>query len=152
MEMTQAQFAVTVLETAVTTVARYETSHPPQGDLLLRLGEIAERRELFDLRDVFRGLFLAEVKRKLGFDAMDETTEARMARLELSVSQALVKLDQTEKSLVEIANSMLAAAIEANCTAENAIKLLEETGAKVVQMLRDLHGQAEPKSEPPQIM
>jgi hypothetical protein len=81
MEMTQAQFAVMVLESAVTTVARYETSHPPQGDLLLRLSEIALQHKLFHLRDVFRKLYFADVKRKLGFDLMTiAKTETEPAR------------------------------------------------------------------------
>ena len=69
MEMTQAQFAVMVLESAVTTVARYETSHPPQGDRDAPL-EIAEQHKLFHLRDVFRKLYFTEVKKNLGFDLM----------------------------------------------------------------------------------
>ena len=70
MGKTQAQFAVQVVETAVTTVARWETSHPPQGDLLLRLGEIAQQQGMFDLRNVFRKLYAKEAVRKLGFDLM----------------------------------------------------------------------------------
>jgi transcriptional regulator with XRE-family HTH domain len=70
MKMSQAQFAVMVLETAVTTIARYETSHPPQGDLLLRLAAIAEKQGLNDLRDVFRKLYLEDVKEKIGFDLL----------------------------------------------------------------------------------
>jgi transcriptional regulator with XRE-family HTH domain len=44
MNMSQAQFAVLVLDVAITTVARYETSHAPEGDLILRLARIAEDR------------------------------------------------------------------------------------------------------------
>jgi hypothetical protein len=86
---------------------------------------------------------------------MDEqvptTLEARMARLELHVSQALAKLDATERALVEIADSMLAAAVEANCTAENALKTLQEVGDKVIKMLEKLHDEPEP-TKTPQIM
>jgi hypothetical protein len=70
MEMTQAQFAVQVVDTAVTTIARWETTHPPQGDLLLRLGEIARQQGMPPLRDFFRGLYAKEVLGKLGFDLM----------------------------------------------------------------------------------
>lgn len=70
MGKTQAQFAVTVLDTAVTTIARYETSHPPQGELLLRLSEVAEQQQLFKLRDIFGELYVKQVLKKLGFDLM----------------------------------------------------------------------------------
>jgi len=70
MGKTQAQFAVQVMDTAVTTIARWETSHPPQGDLLLRLGDIALQHGMSALRDVFRELYAIEVLRKLGFDLM----------------------------------------------------------------------------------
>jgi transcriptional regulator with XRE-family HTH domain len=94
MGMSQAQFAVMVLESAVTTVARYETSHPPQGDLLIRLAEIAEQHELIQLRDVFRKLYFAETKGKAGFDLMTiPKTEAEAAHgclmLHLSGEEAL---------------------------------------------------------------
>jgi transcriptional regulator with XRE-family HTH domain len=70
MGKTQQTFAVEVLKSAIGTVARYETSDPPQGDLLLRLAEIAGHHKLIHLRDVFRRLYFEEVKRKLGFDLM----------------------------------------------------------------------------------
>jgi transcriptional regulator with XRE-family HTH domain len=70
MGKTQAQFAVTVLETAVTTIARYETSHPPQGELLLRLADIARQQRMYELQDVFRELYVKQVLRDLGFDLL----------------------------------------------------------------------------------
>lgn len=81
MGKTQQTFAVEVLKSAIGTVARYETSDPPQGDLLLRLGEIAGRHKLFHLRDVFRKLYFTEVKKNLGFDLMTSAkTETEPAR------------------------------------------------------------------------
>lgn len=76
--MTQTTFAVTVAHLAVTTVARYETSHPPKGDVLLRLAAIAEREAenvqhsaaarctLADCRDLFRATFNEEIFPKIG--------------------------------------------------------------------------------------
>ena len=79
------------------------------------------------------------------------TLEARMVKLEQTVSQAVARMTTTEQSIVEIANSMLAASLEANCTAENALKTLEETQEKVLEMLRRLHDESEPEKTP-QIM
>jgi transcriptional regulator with XRE-family HTH domain len=76
MGMTQQQFAVQVLGTAVTTVARYETSHPPSGKMLVTLSDIAMEqshkvrgtdagRELNRLFGLFRALYLDDVRRTL---------------------------------------------------------------------------------------
>ena len=76
MKMTQAQFAVLVLDSAITTVGRYETTHPPQGDLLLRLAKIAEQeaqkerspaeQEIFiHLKDRFKELYVQDLLEKL---------------------------------------------------------------------------------------
>lgn len=82
MKMSQAQFAVLVLDCAITTVGRYETTHPPQGDLLLRLAEIA-RQEAFekgrspaeqqtfnDLRGRFKELYVEDAREKVGGDML----------------------------------------------------------------------------------
>jgi transcriptional regulator with XRE-family HTH domain len=58
--LTQQKFAG-VLNTAVTTIARYETSHPPSGKALLRLAEIAHEKGLLDLSGQFRLMYLDEV-------------------------------------------------------------------------------------------
>jgi transcriptional regulator with XRE-family HTH domain len=57
---TQQEFAVEVLKTAVTTIARYESTHPPRGEVLLRLADIADQRRRFDLADVFRHSYLEQ--------------------------------------------------------------------------------------------
>src|ERR1019366_425037 len=78
--MTQQRFAVETLKTAITTVARYETSHPPRGPVLLRLAEIAEQSGQLAYRDsaegggsafiklalVFQRLYIEEVIQNLG--------------------------------------------------------------------------------------
>jgi hypothetical protein len=46
LNQTQAEFAVTTMKVAVTTVARWETTHPPTGETLLRLKQIARRSAL----------------------------------------------------------------------------------------------------------
>jgi transcriptional regulator with XRE-family HTH domain len=54
--MSQQDFAVTELKSALNTVGRYETTNPPRGDTLLRLAEIAERRSLPKIAARFRRL------------------------------------------------------------------------------------------------
>jgi hypothetical protein len=73
---TQQAFAVEDLKSAVTTAARYETSHPPRGDVLLRLAEISEnaipkhkasQTQLIRLRNAFRFMYVDDVLSKIGF-------------------------------------------------------------------------------------
>jgi hypothetical protein len=74
----QTNFAVEDLKVAVSTLARYETSTPPRGDVLLQLAAIADREassrsgveqhQFVELRETFRFLFLADVRKTLGFD------------------------------------------------------------------------------------
>src|SRR5712691_930163 len=74
--LTQQELAVKLLKSAITTVARYETSNPPRGDVLLRFATIAEKKKLFVLRDVFRRLYLDDVLANLGFNILwDPTTQ-----------------------------------------------------------------------------
>lgn len=79
MRLTQTEFAVDVLRMAVSTVARLETSTPPQPDVLLRLAGIANReaasskdkdeQQVFTgLRDTFRGLYVESEVLGKGFD------------------------------------------------------------------------------------
>ncbi len=56
MGMTQQRFAVVALKTAITTVGRYETTHPPRGEALLHLAKIADQNDLPDLAHRFRRL------------------------------------------------------------------------------------------------
>ena len=62
---TQQAFAVEFLKVAVATVARYETSNPPRGDVLLRLSEIAAEHGEFSLKDEFLYLYLDDVLQKV---------------------------------------------------------------------------------------
>jgi hypothetical protein len=76
---TQQEFAVEVVKTAIGTVAVWETTRPPRGEALLRLADVADRAQSTDpslfesktllltkLGDVFRRLYLDEVKTNLG--------------------------------------------------------------------------------------
>jgi hypothetical protein len=65
MGKTQAGFAVEVLKTAVTTIARYETSHRPPGEVLLRLSEIAGEYDA-ELSSKFRIFYLEDVLKAVG--------------------------------------------------------------------------------------
>jgi hypothetical protein len=67
---TQQAFAVEILKTAITTVARYETSHPPRGEVLLRLADIALSNGHADLAGEFRFIYLDEILKNLKFDTI----------------------------------------------------------------------------------
>src|ERR1035437_2348326 len=55
MKKNQQEFAVGVLESALTTVSRYESGNPPpRGDVLLRLAGIAYEQNLPDLAKIFQ--------------------------------------------------------------------------------------------------
>jgi len=66
MEKTQTDFAVGVLKCAISTLARYETSDPPRGEVLLKLADIAARNQHSVLADTFRRIYLDEVFEKFG--------------------------------------------------------------------------------------
>jgi transcriptional regulator with XRE-family HTH domain len=66
---TQQQFAAR-LRSALSTVARYETSRPPAGDVLLQLAQIAEKNRLLKLQDLFRWQYVDEAMRKAGFELL----------------------------------------------------------------------------------
>jgi transcriptional regulator with XRE-family HTH domain len=67
---TQAQFAVETMKTAVTTVGRWETSHPPRGEALLRLAEVAAHSKDSSLAGEFYELYLLDVIAHLPFDLL----------------------------------------------------------------------------------
>lgn len=67
--MTQQDFAVHVLGTSIGTVARYETTEPPKGDVLLKLRSIAKQIRQEDIAETFQRLWLEEVFTLLGQDA-----------------------------------------------------------------------------------
>jgi transcriptional regulator with XRE-family HTH domain len=66
----QSEFALELLDTAVTTVSRYETSNPPVGKVLLRLAKIADTHGLFHIRDLFRGIYIEEIIAPLDFEVV----------------------------------------------------------------------------------
>lgn len=57
LNMSQGEFAVLILDCAITTVGRYETKDPPRGKVLLRLAAIAEAQGLPALKERFWKLF-----------------------------------------------------------------------------------------------
>ena len=79
MGKTQTTFAVEVMKTAISTIARWETGDPPHGSALLRLAKIADESGTAAYRDgtqdgfpfiqlalTFQRLYLEEVIRDLG--------------------------------------------------------------------------------------
>lgn len=56
--MTQQAFAHEVIKGAIITVNRWETSHPPSGDNLLRLAEIAEEHGLTSIEKSFEHIYV----------------------------------------------------------------------------------------------
>ena len=63
--MTQQQFAVEIVKTAIGTVAVWETGRPPKGDVLLRLADVAWEHGQWLLAEEFSKLFLEEVMPRL---------------------------------------------------------------------------------------
>ncbi len=60
LKLTQQRFAVEIMDCAVPTVGKWETSSPPTGSTLLRLADVAERKGCFDLQQKFRELYSRE--------------------------------------------------------------------------------------------
>jgi len=76
MGKTQQEFSTYILNSAINTVARYETTHPPKGDALLRLARIArdaattadnraERATFERLRATFKDIYKQEMMSQL---------------------------------------------------------------------------------------
>ncbi|WP_158750225.1 hypothetical protein [Acidobacterium sp. S8] len=77
--MTQQRFAVEVLKTAISTIARYETITPPEGDVLLRLSKVADENGRPDLGAKFLAIYVEEFSKKLGGELiMVPKTESRI--------------------------------------------------------------------------
>jgi transcriptional regulator with XRE-family HTH domain len=67
MKMTQQEFAVQVLEGAITTVSRYETGNPPpRGDVLLRLAAVARDHGRPDLARIFTRVWVENLPAIVG--------------------------------------------------------------------------------------
>jgi len=62
MELTQTEFAVNVLNMAISTIARWETKDRPAGGALLRLAALAEKNRRPDLADGFMRTFMEDVE------------------------------------------------------------------------------------------
>jgi transcriptional regulator with XRE-family HTH domain len=65
MGKSQASFAVEVMKTAVTTIARWENDAPPRGETLLRLRDIAIEQKLFLLANKFELIYRQELEKPL---------------------------------------------------------------------------------------
>jgi transcriptional regulator with XRE-family HTH domain len=65
----QQRFAERTLKSSIMTVSRYEGKFPPRGDALLRLAEVADKKNLPDLADTFRKLYLEDVYNTMGFSS-----------------------------------------------------------------------------------
>jgi len=69
--LTQQAFAVEIMKSAVTTVARWETGNPPpRGDALVRLAEAADEHGLPKFGNEFRYLYMDEVIGSLKFHGL----------------------------------------------------------------------------------
>ncbi|HTC76231.1 MAG TPA: hypothetical protein VK684_11685 [Edaphobacter sp.] len=86
MGKTQQTFAVEVLKTAIGTVARYETSDPPQGEVLLRLRDIAHEHGFHEIGSNFELLYREEIQNRLPYQlVISDATQTREARGHLSI-------------------------------------------------------------------
>jgi DNA-binding transcriptional regulator YiaG len=65
LDMTQQDFAVNVLKSAVSTPARWESRFPPHGKKLLELEKLAQKHGFTDLARRFRLLYNQQQIRKL---------------------------------------------------------------------------------------
>lgn len=61
MGLTQQRFAVEILLTSITTIARWETGRPPRGEMLLKLSSAAEKQRRPDLSATFFSFFMDDV-------------------------------------------------------------------------------------------
>lgn len=79
--MTQQEFAVRVLNSTVTTVARYEAGRVPSADILRQLARIADAKCFTGLRDRFAEIWVRELTTRLPLadferDALQRVAEA----------------------------------------------------------------------------
>jgi transcriptional regulator with XRE-family HTH domain len=61
----QQTFAHELLKGSIVTVGRWETSHPPTGDALLKLAEIADKNNNSSIGARFRQMYLDEANQKI---------------------------------------------------------------------------------------
>jgi transcriptional regulator with XRE-family HTH domain len=108
MGKTQQTFAVEVLKTAITTIARYESSNPPpRGEVLLRLRDIAVQHGFHELASRFELLFVEDITGKLAYRLTRfPATETRPAYgigiLRLEGERALSSMYDYQKILGEL--------------------------------------------------
>jgi hypothetical protein len=70
LDKTQQAFAVEFMKTAITTIARWETSHPPRGKALIRLAEIADQSGFPLLGEEFEVLYADDMVPNLRSDVL----------------------------------------------------------------------------------
>ena len=63
--LTQQRFAVEVVKTSIVTATRWENSHPPHGDTLLKLADVAREHNQITLSRDFWHLYLEELMPRL---------------------------------------------------------------------------------------
>ena len=61
MGITQQTLAVEYMHSAITTVARWESSHPPRGEALIRLAELAKKHRHMEICRIFLAAYLQQV-------------------------------------------------------------------------------------------
>jgi transcriptional regulator with XRE-family HTH domain len=88
--MTQQQFAVEVLGTAVTTIARYETTHPPPRDVLERLWKISQSQAL-EASDPDQRRKLLKVSMRFHELLLDYVRSEMISHFDLSLGDAKSK-------------------------------------------------------------
>jgi hypothetical protein len=86
MGKTQTMFAVEVLNMAVSTVARFETSTPPEGDMLLKLAEVAldnDQEELYErFRKLYKNWMVEQAKRLTRISVVRRSPGSHRAKFE----------------------------------------------------------------------
>jgi hypothetical protein len=79
MHMTQQEFAVHVLKSALTTVARYEMGRVPSVDTLQQLARIADAKGFIGLRDRFADIWARGLSTRLPLADFERDALRRVA-------------------------------------------------------------------------
>ena len=64
-DLSQQVFAHEFIRSSIVTVGRWETSHPPTGNALLKLYAIANKYKLFGIACRLWAIYIQEVERKI---------------------------------------------------------------------------------------
>jgi transcriptional regulator with XRE-family HTH domain len=101
MGKTQQEFAVHVLDCAISTLARYETSDPPRGDVLLRLAEIADKAGQQGQAEAFRAAYREEQYQKFG-DSLTVSNGVGYLSMKLTGATELAEATEFMKRIGEM--------------------------------------------------